>query len=869
MRWSLRSTLLAVVLPLTLATLAMSAARVADLVTMREDIAGLRDSAFRSIYSERYTRHLQALLKESFDQLVGLNGGVESVDAARAGMSDTLERMAPFVRARPTDANQVSELTADTLRDWDQTREQIDIHLDRATSLAAAGDFARARRLLADDLEVLLHSRLSSSIDLMLQREQELLEQHQIRVTRATEHGLPPYTGSIDLRERLLPHIYEAILAERLARNAVADSKDFAHHLLDGQPLDRSHGVAASQAMAQIRQLELGMAPSDPSEGKLGAAKLSETYEQIRGVYARAQAQPPAPGSRSALAIVQSLDEIFDRSLLPQIDAIVRTHAQSIDQEMARLDQFAQSIMSLTIGIAVIAVLLGLGSPIIASRLVVRPVLDLVETVTSFRVGETDARPRVRVRNELGILARALHALLDQLQDADKKVRALAFYDSTTGLPNRQFFEERLAGALTTARVQGRSMALISISLDGPKQVNETLGHTAGDDLIRQIAVRLKACVRISDIIARPSPEDDDENETQLSRLESDEFTILLTKIAQSTDAAVAAQRVLLKLADSFLVMGREIRVSTSVGIGIYPQDGGDRETLMRNASAAMNEAVKRGMNDYQFYSDSMNVANSRKLHIQSRLSGAIDRDHLEIHYQPVRHAELGHLTGAEALLRWTDPELGPVGPEEFIPIAENAGLISQIGRWVLSAACEQAREWQEAGYAEIRMSVNVSARQLHDEDLVDCVTEALRQNDLSPGCLELEITETTIIQDDPRTSKSLARLSEMGVGLALDDFGTGYSSLSHLRRLPINRVKIDRSFVSEISEASQGAAVTAAIVALAHSLKLAVVAEGVETTEQANFLRNNGCDELQGYLISRAVPAVEFERYLLRRKQE
>jgi EAL domain-containing protein (putative c-di-GMP-specific phosphodiesterase class I) len=311
------------------------------------------------------------------------------------------------------------------------------------------------------------------------------------------------------------------------------------------------------------------------------------------------------------------------------------------------------------------------------------------------------------------------------------------------------------------------------------------------------------------------------------------------------------------------------VLVTASIGIGVYPQDGGDAEAILRNSCAAMNHVQKMGGNLYQFCTEALNTANTRKLHIQSRLSGAIERGDLELHYQPIRHAVNGELTAAEALLRWVDAEMGPIGPDEFIPIAENGGMIGKIGAWVLSEACKQARAWQDAGHPSIRISVNVSANQLRDERWVKTVAETILETGLSPGCLELELTETTIIQDDPVTLTMLTQLSDLGVGIVLDDFGTGFSSLSHLRRLPISRVKIDRSFVSEISEEGDGAALVAAIVTLAHSLRLEVVAEGVETEEQVVFLRQSHCDELQGYLISGAVPPAEFEHILTAAKPE
>jgi diguanylate cyclase (GGDEF)-like protein len=520
--------------------------------------------------------------------------------------------------------------------------------------------------------------------------------------------------------------------------------------------------------------------------------------------------------------------------------------------------------MALTIVFAASALLLGFGGPYLASRLMLKPVANLLDTVEDFRGGKKEARSNIRPSNEIGQLARSLDDLLDELQESDRKLLALAFYDSTTGLPNRQFFEERLSGSVVTARLQGRAMGLLTLHLEGLKQVNETIDRRAGDDLVRQVASRIRETVRMGDVVSRQVDEDET---AEVSHLGGDEFTILLTRLAKPADAAIASQRILSKLAEPFKVGDHDIVVSMSIGIAVYPQDGADTPDLLRSSNAAMNEAKRKGGNAYQFYSEAMNVSNARKLHIQSRLGTAIERNDLSVHYQPIRRAKDGHLSGAEALLRWTDSEMGPVGPEEFVPIAEQAGLIGKIGRWVLDAACSQLREWHDAGYSSLRMSVNVSASELRDADWVESVEGTLEEYELSPGCIDLEITETTIIGDDPRTVASLTRLSELGVGIVLDDFGTGYSSLSHLSRLPISRVKVDRSFVSGISDGEAGAALAGGIVALAQGLRLEVVAEGVETHEQANFLRSRGASELQGYLISRPVAASEFERFMTREK--
>jgi diguanylate cyclase (GGDEF)-like protein len=435
-----------------------------------------------------------------------------------------------------------------------------------------------------------------------------------------------------------------------------------------------------------------------------------------------------------------------------------------------------------------------------------------------------------------------------------------------TGLPNRQFFQECFEGVLVNARIEGCVVGLLTIRLEGMEQVRETLGRAAGDELIREIAVRLRQTVRMSDVVSR---QDHDPAETDVAHFGGDEFSVLLNRIANPGDAAVAAQRVLTKVTAPILVDGHDMVLRASVGIGVYPQDGGDADTLLRNSTAAMSEAMNSGGNVYHFYAEAMNIANARKLNIQTRLRHAIRGNELELYFQPIAESKYGRITGAETLLRWVDSEIGPVPPKEFISIAEGCGLITEIGQWVLVAACAQVRAWQEAGFGDIRVSVNVSAKQLSEPDWASNVVETLRASGVSPGCIELEITETTIISDDAATIGALTELSGMGISIALDDFGTGYSSLAHLRQLPINRVKIDRSFVWEITKNASGASLCAAIVALAHCMQLEVVGEGVENHEQANFLRDCGCEELQGYMISRAVSAAEFERFLTRQKPE
>jgi diguanylate cyclase (GGDEF)-like protein len=436
----------------------------------------------------------------------------------------------------------------------------------------------------------------------------------------------------------------------------------------------------------------------------------------------------------------------------------------------------------------------------------------------------------------------------------------LAYYDGLTGLPNRRMYKEQLSQALRRAEHCKRPLATCFLDLDGFKRINERLGHEGGDRLLREVGTRLSRSVRFSDAVARSQPHGED---FPISRLGGDEFTLLLTEVSDAQDAARVARRVLKALSEPFAIDGHEVFTTASIGIAIFPTDGRAPEDLLRNADTAMYCAKGRGRNNFQFYTRSMNAEASRRLHLETRLRQALKRRELALHYQPILDAHGGMLVAAEALLRWDDPEMGLVRPDEFVPIAEEVGLIVSIGEWVLRTACAQCREWHDAGFPELRIAVNLSGHQLRQPNLVETVARVLEETGLSPAQLELEITESTIMQDDEGTIAAFQELHEMGVGLALDDFGTGYSSLSYLRRFSLTRVKIDRSFVKGIPADQYDGALTAAVIVMAHSIGLKVVAEGVETPEQADFLRERDCDELQGFLFSRAVPAEEFSQLI------
>ena len=447
--------------------------------------------------------------------------------------------------------------------------------------------------------------------------------------------------------------------------------------------------------------------------------------------------------------------------------------------------------------------------------------------------------------------------------------RSLALYDSLTGLPNRRRYHERLAKAIDQAEKTGELVANCFIDLDGFKRINDTLGHRAGDQLLIQVARQILSVVRPSDWVGRGFFSDTDKLDVPVSRLGGDEFTLVLAGMGADQDVGRVARRVLEALSKPFAIDGQEVQVTASIGIAIYPYDGKDVDSIRRNADTAMYAAKKIGRNGYQYYSSSMNEEAERKLEIERRLRRAIKNEEFMLCFQPVREASTGETRAAEALIRWQDPEFGLIPPDEFIPVAEDTGLIVAIGSWVLRAACEQARLWQEKGFRPIRMAVNVSGYQIREPDFVKKVAAALDDTGLSPQELELEITESTIMQEDEETDRAFRELHELGVPIALDDFGTGYSSLSYLRRFDINRLKIDRSFVARIPDDPEDMAITAAIVAMAHQLLLPVVGEGVETIEQAQSLTEIGCDELQGYLFSRPLPASEFEQFLVPEKDD
>ncbi|HEX8786728.1 MAG TPA: EAL domain-containing protein, partial [Telluria sp.] len=434
----------------------------------------------------------------------------------------------------------------------------------------------------------------------------------------------------------------------------------------------------------------------------------------------------------------------------------------------------------------------------------------------------------------------------------EQRVHHVAQHDVLTGLPNRSLLQDRLGQAVAYANRSGYPVWVMLIDLDRFKFVNDSMGHKAGDVLLMTIAARLRSSLRDTDTVAR---------------LSGDEFVVILSEHAEEPLHADIVQRVMDSVARPVMLGTKEFFVTCSIGVAAYPSDGTPADSLIEHADIAMYRAKKLGRNNFQFYTPAMNEESLERVRIESALRNALERNEFVLHYQPQVDLKTGQIVGMEALIRWKHPELGMVPPSRFVGVAEDTGLIVPIGAWVMRTACAQNKAWQEAGLGRLRVAVNLSARQFSATDLVPGIEQVLADTDLDPACLELELTESLFMSDVTPAVELLHRMKALGVKLSIDDFGTGYSSFSYLSRFPIDVLKIDRSFVNDITHDANDAAIVASIIALAHNLRLAVIAEGVETAEQLDYLRHQGCDEMQGYYFSRPLPVQEFEQLLRQRR--
>ncbi len=445
-------------------------------------------------------------------------------------------------------------------------------------------------------------------------------------------------------------------------------------------------------------------------------------------------------------------------------------------------------------------------------------------------------------------------------KESESRIRQMAYFDSLTSLPNRTLFNNETDRAIAYAKRFNTVFGLMVLDIDNFKRVNDTLGHHFGDLLLQGVAERLVSCVRKTDYLSRP---DDEQSHEVVARLGGDEFTVLLTSFNRDEDAAKVANRIIGRMSSPFQLDGQEIFATISIGIATYPGDGDTRELLFKNADTAMYHAKSAGKNTYNFYRKAMNESALKRLNLENSLHKAVERNEFLLYYQPRIDSKTGAMPGAEALIRWNHPELGLVPPGDFISIAEENGLIVPMTEWVIGEACRQNRLWQQAGLQQLKVSVNISSQVFKQRNLPELIAKALEKTGLEPGGLEIEITESLMLNNVEATIKVLKQVREMGVEISIDDFGTGYSSFSYLTQLPVNAIKIDRSFVMNLPHKQEDCAIVKAIIATSHSLGLTTVAEGVETEAQSGFLAANGCNEFQGYLFSRPVPAGEFEKLM------
>jgi diguanylate cyclase len=487
----------------------------------------------------------------------------------------------------------------------------------------------------------------------------------------------------------------------------------------------------------------------------------------------------------------------------------------------------------------------------------------------AYQAGATDFIPKpiswALIAHRVRYLLRGYQLTLD-LHVAQERIRKLAYFDSLTGLPNREYFRTRLANALQHATQAQQPLGLLCIDLDNFKRINDTLGHGVGDELLRLVATRLVETLRGIYPVGLESAEGSESQ--NLSRLGGDEFMVLLPSLPDSEAAGSVARGIAEAIGQPMLLAQHEVLVTPSIGIAIYPSDGSDQETLVRNADLAMYFAKRRAPGTFAFFDSTMSADALHRLTIEGQLRSAVDRHELSLVYQPQFDLSTGRISGMEALLRWHNPELGTVPPSTFIPVAEQTGLILQIGEWVLRAACTQARNWQLEGLNSARMAVNVSGLQLSQPGFCELVSKVLQDTGLAAECLELEITESVVMQNDDRAVQMMRDLKAVGVQLSIDDFGTGHSSFSRLREFPIDRLKIDQAFVRRAHRAGPDQAIASAIIAMAKTLDLEVVAEGVEEFSQLMLLQDERCTLAQGFLLSRPLPPAEAS-HLLRRSED
>ncbi len=547
---------------------------------------------------------------------------------------------------------------------------------------------------------------------------------------------------------------------------------------------------------------------------------------------------------RELLAALDDQRGRMDELLVGQITPLIARTLSQPDQNAHSLISRAMLYLLVMSGVGIVV---GGGAAVLLARRIVNPILDVAAGAAAIGGGELEHRIEIDSEDEIGRLAKSINRMAEDRQQTEMVLREMAHHDALTKLPNRTLFGMRLVEALDYARRIDRMVAIHLLDLDRFKEINDTLGHIAGDMLLQQVSQRLVKCVRKSDTVAR---------------LGGDEFAVIQTNLLYQNDISVLAGRLNDALSAPFDLDGESIYTGTSIGITIYPHDGTEADKLLKNADLALYRAKQEGRSTFQLYDPQMNAEIQTRKAMEQDLRQALDHGALFLHYQPQIEIASGRIVGAEALVRWRHPVHGMVPPATFVPVAEQSGLIERLTETVLLDACKQAKSWQEAGLPPLQVSVNLSPADFKRKNVVPMVVATLEESRLDPACLELEITEGMVMSSAESVIATLDQLHALGVELAIDDFGTGFSSMSYLKRFPVDRLKIDQTFVRDIPGNSEDASITNVIINLGHSLGLKVVAEGVESEEQLEFLRNSECDEAQGYCISRPLSASAFAEY-------
>lgn len=784
-----------------------------DATSLRNDLDALDQEAHELLHTER----VAAAIWRHFSQEIERLESPHHDDSSDESLSIVLHEARHW-------------LPPESWASLDELRESSARARRRARAVAERGNPEEALRILAEELQMLSLARIEQPVAAARGPGSRRLQDLAARAGRIGEHPVMNAAGASDLSRVGLPAYYEALVAARLIESLRAQQ----WRMVTGKPIRSDNVDRFSAELDRLRPNQLFA---------LRQAELIET---------------PSGTQREAL--------------IAEIEAVILEAWPVGVSTLSRLINIANLQISILGIIGILGGFACAGISFLVSKTLFSP-LDYLST--RLRLARADAHTPALQSGEIGTRWRELQDVENAFIETTSKLEAshrerhnLAFYDIVTGLANHRFFTERLEGALVSARVENWPVALISVGVEGSRKAGDAFGEATSQAVLRETAERLCEVVRLTDFVG--SNLRSSSSPASVSRSGEADFSILLSNIQSAESASRVAERAVAALQIPFEVEGRELRVEFQLGIAIFPDDARNGADLIRASRAALEDARNRGSaTPYQFFASDMNDSAARNFHLRSRLGGALERGDLRLHYQPFRSTKTGLVSGAEVLLRWTDAEMGPVPPQEFIELAERAGLIHSIGRWVLEGALAQQQEWIACGYEPVRMAVNVSAVQLGDPGWSTGVMAALDKTGGDPTQLELEITETAILQDSAGAVAAFEELDAIGVGIVLDDFGTGYSQLSYLHRYPIQRIKIDRSFIASIGDSKAGAAVTQAILSLARSLGLQVIAEGIETEQQATFLTENGCDEIQGYLVSHALPAEEFERFLVKAKTE